>query len=107
MDMKERITECYNIPENDKETENSEAVARTLIDEAIYKAGRDSFLDDVGNATIPLEAALLVGRREVVELLMTTVDYECEDEDGSPTISFWFAPKEWQAKLKEWNIEKT
>ncbi len=44
------------------------------------------------------------GRKEVVELLMTTVDYECEDEDGSPCISFWFAPEKWQAKLKEWGI---
>ncbi len=34
---------------------------------AIFKAGRDSFLDDVGNATIPLSEAHKAGRREVVE----------------------------------------
>ncbi len=44
------------------------------------------------------------GIKEVVDLLMTTVDYECEDENGSPNISFWFLPEVWQAKLKEWRL---
>ena len=45
------------------------------------------------------------GIKEVVELLMTTVDYECEDENGSPTISFWFSPEDWETKLKDWGID--
>ncbi len=51
-------------------------------------------------------AGVLAGIKEVVDLLMATVDYECEDENGSPTISFWFVPEEWQAKLKEWGISE-
>ncbi len=33
------------------------------IDRAIFKAGRDSFLDDVGNATIPLSEVYEKGRK--------------------------------------------
>lgn len=61
-----------------------------------FKAGRDSFLDDVGNATIPLSEVYEKGTREVVEWINDT------------DIMIMLSPRkrrDWQAKLKEWGIK--
>ena len=83
-----------------------EAQAEITFRAGIEEAQRRLHSEEVREIT---EEALaeqrLAGRKDVVELLMTTVDYECEDENGSPTISFWFSPEDWEVKLKDWGID--
>ena len=71
--------------------------------EISYKAGGDSFLDDVGNVTIPLSEAHKAGMREVVEWIKRNDFY-----NGTDPAGICIKSPMWQAKLKEWGLnEKT
>lgn len=109
MDIEELITECYNIPENDAKlakggTTNEWAIARKAIDEAIFKAG----IEEGARLTVDdtLDVGKQLGRVEVVEWLKEENDKNSQVLDGSFIIAKMNAER-WQAKLKEWNIEKT
>ncbi len=71
--------------------------------EISYKAGRDSFLDDVGNVTIPLSEAHKAGRREVVGWL----DKPCPHTGGleEQQMRAVDCPKCWEDAKKEWGIK--
>ena len=73
----------------------SEDLEITIIDyqqalDDAYKKGRESFLDDFGNATIPLSEAYQRGIKKVVDFIETMQPLEFNGM--------------WQAKLKDWGI---
>lgn len=72
--------------------------------EISFKAGRDSFLDDAGNANIPLSEAYDKGRREVVEFVGRYLNPRFWAKDTNEPY-YTIKKSEWQAKLKEWGIE--
>ena len=124
MDMQERITECYNIPENDKAIGEGKtcATARTAIDEAIFKAGqREPFDKDelIIEMHREYEAKLNLkkqaGIREVVEWIMEQGVTECPEVQNisgdrwgvsyDAAILFNIRQELWQAQKKLWGVD--
>ncbi len=91
-----------------------------------FKAGRDSFLDDVGNATIPLSEVYEKGRKAgqgdvILESKMGTLTVSSLVKKGRQEVVEWMMgnnscplnsyygvkiiKEEWQAKLDAWGIE--
>ena len=94
----EEEQEALEMPVLQSQADNVGINAHSLAQAQIsFKAGRESFLDDAGNATIPLSEACQKGRREVVEFV--------EAQNLSFANYILRIPSEqWESKKKEWGI---
>ena len=72
------------------------------VREISFKAGRDSFLDDVGNATIPLSEVYKKGEKAGIKEVVEWIKENSFNSESIYALSIW--QDAWQAKLKEWGL---